>query len=274
MSFGVLGTSALMAQIAGRGGRMLPSITFKTSADDPFIQSITCNGKLIVESIKDGQPLTEEYTDLDNITLYIHADADTDVVLRGYVKKCYFTAYDEEQEDYVGYTDVTGIDTSKCVCLKELSVDYCTIDMLDISANKNLTTLICGDISEESFTIQGLNQCTKLTYLYCAYSESITALDLAANTALQTLNCGGCTGLTALDLAANTALQSLYCYGCTGLIEIKYPATNSNVSTAIAGVITNATAADGTVYTDSAADYYSTIADAATAKGWTIEQLV
>ena len=37
--------------------------------------------------------------------------------------------------------------------------------------------------------------------------------------------------------------------------------------------ITNATAADGTVYTDNAADYYSTISDAATAKGWTIEQL-
>ena len=30
---------------------------------------------------------------------------------------------------------------------------------------------------------------------------------------------------------------------------------------------------DGTVYTDSAGAYYSTIADAATAKGWTIEQL-
>ena len=41
----------------------------------------------------------------------------------------------------------------------------------------------------------------------------------------------------------------------------------------IATAITDTTAADGTVYTDSAADYYSTIADAATAKGWTIEQL-
>ena len=104
-------------------------------------------------------------------------------------------------------------------------------------------------------------------------TSTVESMVFNNTTALTSLNCYGCAGLTALDLSANTALTSLSCYGCAGLTEVKYPATNEGVSTEIASVITNADAADGKVYTDSAADYYSTIADAATAKGWTINQL-
>ena len=93
------------------------------------------------------------------------------------------------------------------------------------------------------------------------------------NTALTQLNCSYCYVLTALDVSKNTALTQLDCNGCTKLVSISYPATNNNVSTALATAITNAYAADGTVYTDSAADYYSIIANAATAKGWTIAQI-
>ena len=71
----------------------------------------------------------------------------------------------------------------------------------------------------------------------------------------------------------NTALQALDCSNCPALAEIKYAAGNEDVSTAIAQAITDATADNGTVYTDSAAAYYSTIATAATTKGWTIEQI-
>ena len=126
----------------------------------------------------------------------------------------------------------------------------------------------CFDIS----TVE-VSECGKLKSLAVPYCENITELNLAANTALQTLNCYGCTSITELNLAANTALQTLDCYGCTSVSNISYPATNGNVSTAIAGAIKNATSSDGTVYTDSAAAHYSTIADAATAKGWTISQL-
>ena len=87
------------------------------------------------------------------------------------------------------------------------------------------------------------------------------------------LLCSDNADLTSLDLSKNTALANLACSGCSSLIKIKYGATNSDVSTAIAGAITAADANDGTVYTDSQGDYYQTIADAATAKGWTIEQL-
>lgn len=59
----------------------------------------------------------------------------------------------------------------------------------------------------------------------------------------------------------------------TGLTKIMYPANNNSISTTIANAITNAIAADGVVYLDENGDYYDTIANAATAKGWTIEQL-
>lgn len=101
----------------------------------------------------------------------------------------------------------------------------------------------------------------------------VTSIDVSGCTALTQLHCETCSGLTALDLSSNTALTQLSCHGCSGLTSISYPATNSSVSTAVAGAITSADAADGTVYTDSAADYYSTIADAANNKGWTIAAL-
>ena len=93
------------------------------------------------------------------------------------------------------------------------------------------------------------------------------------NTALTQLNCGNCYALTALDVSKNTALTQLNCGSCAKLVSISYPATNSDVATAVAGAIADANSTTGTVYTDSAADYYSTIADAATAKGWTIAQI-
>ena len=59
----------------------------------------------------------------------------------------------------------------------------------------------------------------------------------------------------------------------TAVTKITYPANNNAVSTAIANAITNASANNGTVYTDPNGTYYDTIANAATAKGWTIEEL-
>ncbi|MBO4693430.1 MAG: hypothetical protein J5659_03430 [Clostridia bacterium] len=59
----------------------------------------------------------------------------------------------------------------------------------------------------------------------------------------------------------------------TSLNAITYPANNNAVSSAIANAITNANADDGTVYTDENGTYFDVIANAATAKGWTIQEL-
>ena len=247
---GIMGDSALFAQLAGRGGRKMPVIKFTSSSDDPYIQSLSCNGTITIESTKDGQPVVETYKDLNLITVNVQADADTEIKISGHVTDLYFTAYSEEDKDYSGFTDLSSLDLSETNVLKALSVDYNSgLEELDVTHNTNLQTLIYGDM--ENLTGIDISKNTKLTYLYCAYCEGITELNLAANTALQYLNCNSCTSLS----------------------DISYSATNNYVSTAIAGAITNAAAADGTVYTDSEGAYYSTIADAATAKGWTIEQL-
>ena len=129
-------------------------------------------------------------------------------------------------------------------------------DTLAIEADKNTEIIITGTITE--CEIGG---------------NTIYSRISVKNTALTSLDCSDCYALQELNLSTNTALTSLNCNSCTGLKEIRYPATDSNVSAKIASAITAATAADGTVYTDSAADYYSTIETAAIAKGWTIEQL-
>ena len=75
-------------------------------------------------------------------------------------------------------------------------------------------------------------------------------------------------------LSLNTKLTNIVLTNSHDLEDIYYAAVNSAVSTAIANAITNADSNNGIIYTDSAAAYYSIIADAATAKGWTIQQLL
>ena len=102
-----------------------------------------------------------------------------------------------------------------------------------------------------------------------AYSNKITSFR-ALNSQLVDVTIGTQGTLTMLCLPS-----TLTSFGgtITGVTKIMYPANNSSVSTAIKNVITNATAADGVVYLDEDGDYYDTIANAATTKGWTVEQL-
>ena len=205
---GIIGISAAFANAAGRGGRKLPEMSFVGLSDDPFIQSLSCYGKITIESIKDGKQVARSYYSLESQKVEIQADADTIISIKGYVTELQFTKYnnDPDIDDWEGYMDISSVSVGNNNNLKTLSV----------ALNKNI---------EE------------------------------------------------LDLAANTQLQTLYCNSCQGLTSISYPATNENVSTKVARAITDADAADGTVYTDNAATYYDTIATAATAKGWTIAQI-
>ena len=294
--FGIMGESASFASAAGRGGRKLPEVSFVGSSDDPYIQSLSCNGRITIESIKDGKPVVKSYYALRSQKVDIQADADTIVLIKGYVTELQFTKHnnDPDIDDWEGYTELSSVSVGDNSILKTLSIALNeNIEELDLAANTQLQYLYCYSCT--GLTSLDLAANTQLQYLNCGNIPNLTSLDLAANTQLQILDCNSCTGLTSLDLAANTQLQTLYCgnipnltsldlaantqlrildcNSCTGLTDISYPATNKDVSTAIAGAITAATAEDGTVYTDSAADYYSTIADAATAKGWTIAQI-
>ena len=284
--FGIMGTDAAFAQAAcAKKKEILDILQFKCGVADPNIYQVSCIGTINVISEKNGEIVEATYTDLNDSQLSISADADTNIKIIGTVVKFNAMYYSNPQLKeinllesknitYIGVpnaTNLSSLDLSANTALTDLYCFGCTgLTALDLSANIALTNLECG---YTGITALDLSDNTELTSLNCNSCTGLTALDLSANTALSSLNCNGCTGLTALDFSTNTALTSLSCENCDGLISIKYPATNDDVSTAVADAITNATAADGTVYTDSAAAYYSTISTAATAKGWTIEQL-
>ena len=262
MMSGILSPAFLQAAGRADKGEQVGKITLFTQSADPTIASISCTGEIQVTTIKNGAPLVETYSDLDGETLSIQADANTQIVISG----AEITACEIGQN-----TDYTNISV-KNTALTQLSCSDCyTLTALDVSKNTALTQLDCSYCY--ALTALDVSKNTALTQLSCSYCHALTALDVSKNTALTQLSCSDCHALTALDVSKNTALTQLSCSDCAKLISISYPATNENVSTAVAGAITNADATDGTVYTDSAGAYYSTIADAATAKGWTIEQI-
>lgn len=217
MMSGVL--SPMFLQSAGRAGKEQNNkIILKFTNDNPILAEVNCDGEIKVESTKSGQRIVATYSNLEDSTVSIQADANTEIKITGNVNGLAIFGEGNTQ-------DLASYDFSRCYSL-------ILLDMEDLGINEFDATRI----------------------------PSIERLSL--------LNCA--------DLEKIILPNSLVYFSATGsesLKEIKYAATNEDVSTAIADAITNATAADGTVDTDSEGAYYSTIADAATAKGWTIEQI-
>ena len=307
-----MGLGSAFESAAGRGGRPYKGnmLVFGTRSNNPNIYRISCNGKIKVKSVLNGNVVVRNYENLNNSSLSIQADANSEIKIYGDVTKLHLFNHDMGS----GFSGATYIDLSNITSIIELDcnenphlqyINFCPnttlttlnclnctgIQSLDVSANTALTSLNCNNTGITSLDVSAN---TALTSLICNRT-SITSLDVSANTALTSLNCDN-TSITSLDVSANTALTTLNCQNCTSLqilnmstntlldsnsrisslYQIKaiyYPATNDYISNRISTVISQAQAADGTVYTDSAADYYQTIADAATAKGWTIEQL-
>ena len=234
-------------QAAGRAGKTQKNIlSFIAGDEDMVIYIIAGNGEITINTTKNGEVTTDTLIDPEAVYV-LSNDANTLVTIIGDVTKLYF--YNEDVDDEIP-VNISNLDVTKCKSLIELQVEWC----------QNLTSL---DLSKNS----------ALNYFDCSYSIALQSLELSNNTLLSTLYCGDCDNLNLLDLSTCTVLSTANFYNCKAITLIKYPATNQDISTKIAAVITNATATDGTVYTDSQSAYYSTIADAATAKGWTIEQL-
>ena len=234
-------------------------IRLLSNAQDPTITDLSCGEKFIIQSVKNGQKLIVEYSAQSHRSIQVSADANTDIFVIGNI-----------------------IDIHIANQFIEMSINCTTLLSLDCSGWSNFNS----DILMEAPSITHLNtyNCTGLTSLDLSHNTALTSLDvsnctgltsldLSHNTALTSLNIESCENLTSLDLSANTALTSLFeNYYVENLSVIKYPATDSNVSSKIATLI-GYTNNSGTVYTDSAGAYYSTIETAANNKGWTIEQL-
>lgn len=139
----------------------------------------------------------------------------------------------------------------------EVITQYTDIDeVITINTDADSDVVITGNLTEMATAP--------------AFSDKLTSFR-ALNSVLTSLTIGTQNNLTTLCLPKT--ITSFTNAGVTGLTKIMYPANNSSVSTAIKNAITNATAADGVVYLDQEGDYYDTIANAATSKGWTVEQL-
>ena len=281
--FGIMGIGAgfIQAASAHKGEKFDGMLLYATVAD-PEIRSIT-GTDIVVKTIKGGVAHEDTYASLEGDTLSISADKNTKIAITGTITECKIGENTTFTRISAMNTALTSLECSDCYALQELNLSANTaltslkcpncyvLQELNLSTNTALTSLECSDC----YALQELNLSTNtaLTSLSCSYCYALQELNLSTNTALTSLDCSGCYALQELNLSTNTALTSLGCSDCKEVQTIYYPATNEYVSTAVADAISNANAADGTVYTDSAADYYSTIADAATAKGWTIEQL-
>ena len=215
---------------------MAGGIRLLYSTQLPVINKIS-GTDVVVKSIYVGVPREESYASLSGESLVLFADANTPITITGEITQLSIQ-YD------------TSITKLKCLntALEALDCPGCT-DLASLYLSTN----------------------TALNYLDCSGCTSLAALDLSTNTALETLGCSGCTGLASLDLSTNTALGTLSCKLLDSITEIKTLATNEDVATAVAGAITGANADDGKVYVSSDDTYYSTVADAAVAKGWTVE---
>lgn len=132
-------------------------------------------------------------------------------------------------------------------------------------------------VDEVPFTIVGEPDAD--TFITIKGDVSRLSLSAPSNGAIDAIYTAGTKALLSLttnsgckELQLSKYLTYLKVNG-TAVTKITYPANNNAVSTAIANAITNASANNGTVYTDPNGTYYDTIAQAATAKGWTIQQL-
>ena len=277
----VLGVNNAFLAAIGRAKAQASVVCYSHENDAKI--TLSCNGRIIIRSIVNGEPTTDIYNDLDNTMVYLSSDADTKICIYGDVT-LFSTNRDDGNSllyevnfpgaknityiDLADNIDITGLDISNNPNLEHLNINGTGIYGITIYDNNKLK-FIC--INNSDIQYLDFSKLSNLEHLECLNSH-ITALDLSHSTALEFLECGGAY-LQDIDLSANAALTTLSIMDGEPLTVIKYAAGNSDVSDAIAQAITDADSDSGTVYTDSQGAYYSTIADAATAKGWTIEQL-
>lgn len=103
------------------------------------------------------------------------------------------------------YNELTNLDISNNLTLKQLDCNSNQLTSLDVSNNLALKYLVCNDNNITSLDVTN----TPLTTLICPNNQ-LTDLDVSTNVALTKLNCAH-NPLSGLDVSNNTALTSLIC---------------------------------------------------------------
>lgn len=169
------------------------------------------------------------------------------------------------------YYNNATLDVSSCANLEEIDLESSTIITLDLSQNTKLKTVL-------------LRNAEALTSCVFPETGTLTRVDLRGLEA-EVLDLSNCTGLETvffgngsvkkLDLSGTTVLTTFSDGGIpeNSLQELRIRALDFSVASSAANFINYSSESNGVVYLNSADTYYSTIADAATEKGWTIEPL-
>ena len=120
-----------------------------------------------------------------------------------------------ERIDLANYTDTASIEGIRCFTeLKELDVLKCKLQVLDLSSNTKLTSLVC---SYNELTYLNVKNNHNLLHLLCEYNQ-LQELNLSGNPELQDLICGN-NPLDYLDLSNCPELIALFCEN-DGLYEL------------------------------------------------------
>lgn len=185
-------------------------------------------------------------------------------------------------------TELSSVDVTANTKLKELSIAYTQVDSLGLSNNTLLKKL---DIRGTNIQSIDLSNNILLEFLDIAGAQ-MQSIDLSLLSALKTFLCNG-SRLQSLDISSNLQLTDCTVYSCSSMTGITIGENYDlsiglsffscpNISTVtvrgvsqyiadrIAYLVQKNSANAGTVYTNSADPYYSTIKTAADTYGWTV----
>lgn len=182
---------------------------------------LSSRGDVYIDTIKAGTKERLKFSDLNERTILLDSDEDTEVVVFGNVTMFDAKGYENggvrnldvkqcktlEKLLCANCEGITSLDVSNNIALKHLECNYCiNLTSLDVSKNVELAELYCTGTGITSLNVSNNK---KLQYLYCGRTE-LTSLDVSKNGALIELNCENNTSLMLLDIQHTAMIKDLF----------------------------------------------------------------
>lgn len=235
MKFGINNPAFLQA--AGNHKVIKEGVSFVTASGTIGFNQLDAVGSIDVVYTLRGEVKTDHISDPSSFSS-LQVDNGSTVYMYGSI-----TGLSVNNGEF--NNDIQSIDLSKAFSLESLSCEYNRITSIDLSACSNLKSLL---ISGNPLTSIDTTPCRRILMLSCN------------NTSIETLNISNNELLEDLSISNNSNIKNIYAIA-------SYP----QIANPIASLIESATATDGTVTLRNGDAYNSTISDAATTKGWTVE---
>ena len=139
---------------------------------------------------------------------------------------------------------------------------------LQATPSKSLTSIICPSLSP-------IGDVTAIVFGGPSWGEKVSSINaINCKTLVSISSTGPQNHLETLKIPTSLTFISIYDDPGTNVLEnVWYAGNNSAVANKVAYFIGNSNISEGTLHADSTAAYYSTIANAATTKGWDIQPL-